>query len=62
MDTDDYMKNAEGLLNQPTYKIIPDDPTTRQKNKLINQLKNMKVEGYQYRSMQEDVPHWSRIT
>ena len=41
----DYIEKAEDLLNQPTYKLIPADPTTRQKNKLINLLKNIKTEG-----------------
>ena len=34
MDKEDYVKKAEDLLNQPTYKLIPADHTTRQKNKL----------------------------
>ena len=45
MNKKDYFKKAEDLLNQPTYKPIPVDPTTRQKNKLINLLKNIKAEG-----------------
>ena len=45
MDKDDNIKKAEDLLNQPTYKLIPADLTTRQKNKLIKLLKNIKVEG-----------------
>ena len=36
MDKDGYIKKAEDLLNQPTYELIPADPTTRQKPKLIN--------------------------
>ena len=44
MDKDDYIK-TEDLLNQPTYKIIPAAHTTRQKNKVINLLKNIKAEG-----------------
>ena len=45
MDKEDYIKKTEDLLNQPTYKLIPADPTTRQKNRLINLLKNIKAEG-----------------
>ena len=29
MNTEDYIKKAEDLLNQQTYKSIPTDPTTR---------------------------------
>ena len=35
MDTADYKKKAEDLLQQPTYQPIPTDPTTKYKNKLI---------------------------
>ena len=44
-DKADYIKKAEELLNKPTYKKIPEDPTDRQKTKLINLLKNIKAEG-----------------
>ena len=45
MDREGYIKKAEELLNQGTYKIIPTDPTTKQKNKLILLLKNINAEG-----------------
>ena len=45
MDIEEYIKKAEELLNQGTYKIIPTDPTTKQKHKLISLLKNIKAEG-----------------
>ena len=45
MNKEDYIKKAEDLLNQPTYKLISADPTNRQKTKLINLLKNIKAEG-----------------
>ena len=45
MDKADYTKNVEELLNKPTYKKIPEDPTSKQKNKLTNILKNIKTEG-----------------
>ena len=38
-------KNAEELLQQPTYQPIPTDPTSKYKNKLINMLKSIKAEG-----------------
>ena len=44
MDKEEYIKKAEELLNQEGYKIIPADPTNRQKNKLIQILKNIKAE------------------
>ena len=45
MDRDEYIKKAEELLSQPTYKTIPPDPTTKYKNKLITLLKTIKAEG-----------------
>ena len=45
MDSDEYVMKAEELLNQPTYKTIPANTTTKQKNKLITLLKNIKAEG-----------------
>ena len=43
IDREEYMKKAKELLNQPTYKVIPADPTTKQK--LITLVKNIKEEG-----------------
>ena len=45
LNKDDYIKKAEHLLNQPTYKRIPEDPTSKQKARLIKLLKNIKAEG-----------------
>ena len=45
MDREKYNKKAEELLNTRTYKKIPEDPTKKQKNKLISILKNIKAEG-----------------
>ena len=45
LDREEYIKKGEELLNQDSYKIIPADETTKQKNKLITLLKNFKVEG-----------------
>ena len=42
MDRQDYINKAKHLLNQPTYKAIPWDPTNTIKNKLINLLKRVK--------------------
>ena len=44
MDTAEYKKKAE-LLQQPTYRPIPTDPTSKYKNKLISMLKSIKAEG-----------------
>ena len=45
IDKANYSKKAEELLNTTTYKKIPEDPTSRQKNKLISILKNIKAKG-----------------
>ena len=45
LDREEYIKKAEELLKEKTYKIIPTDPTNRQKNKLIQILKKIKEEG-----------------
>ena len=41
----DYIERAEQLLNQPTYRKIQEDPTSKQKSKLIRILKKIKTEG-----------------
>ena len=45
MDKEDYVQKAKELLDQPTYKTISSDPTTKYKNKLVNLLKAIKAEG-----------------
>ena len=45
IDKADYIKKAEELLKEETYRKIPEDPTVKQKNKLINILRNIKTEG-----------------
>ena len=45
MNTEDYKKKVEELLNQNTYRAISSDPTMRLKNKLINMLKSIKAMG-----------------
>ena len=45
MDREEYIQKSEELLNQPNYKIIQTDPTTKFKNKLISILKSIKSEG-----------------
>ena len=42
MDRQDYINEANTLLNQNTYRSIPQDPTNTIKNKLINILKRVK--------------------
>ena len=45
MDKEEYIRKAEELLKEKAYKIIPTDPTNRQKNKLLQILKKIKGEG-----------------
>ena len=45
MDKEDYVQKAKELLDQPTYRTISSDPTTKYKNKLVNLLKAIKAEG-----------------
>ena len=45
IDKKEYIRKAEELLRQPTYKPIPTDPTNRYKNMLIILLKKIKTEG-----------------
>ena len=45
MEKKDYIQKAEELLNTSTYKKIPEYPTNKQKNKLVNILKRIKSEG-----------------
>ena len=45
MDREEYIQKSEELLNQPSYKILQADPTTKYKNKLISLLKSIKSEG-----------------
>ena len=45
LDTEDYIKKSEELLNQSTYKQLSSDPTTKLKNRLISILKSIKSEG-----------------
>ena len=45
MNRTDYITKSEELLNSSTYRKIPEDPTKKQKARLINILKNIKSEG-----------------
>ena len=45
LDKEEYTAKSEDLLNQPNYRILKTDPTTKHKNKLINLLKSIKAEG-----------------
>ena len=45
MDKEHFIRKAEELLRQPTYKSFPTDPTNKYKNKLISLLKTIKTEG-----------------
>ena len=42
---DDVQKTGELLGQHQTYRIIPVDPTTKQENRLITLLTNIKAEG-----------------
>ena len=44
MDKEDYVQKAKELLDQPTYRTITNDPTTKYKNRLVNLLKAIKTE------------------
>ena len=45
LNTEDYIKKAEDLLNQNTYRVLTADPTMRLKTKMINLLKTIKSKG-----------------
>ena len=45
LNTEDYIKKAEDLLNKNTYRVLTSDPTMRLKNKMINLLKSIKSKG-----------------
>ena len=45
MDRDDYHPKADALLQESTYRPIPNDPTNKYKTKLIALLKSIKAEG-----------------
>ena len=45
IDKAEYIKKAEDLLKEKTYKKVTEHPTVKQKNKLINILRNINTEG-----------------
>ena len=45
IDKQEYIKKAEDLLQESSYKKITDDPTAKLKNKLISILKKFKADG-----------------
>ena len=45
MDRDDYHRKADALLQESTYRPIPNDPTNKYQTKLIALLKSIKAEG-----------------
>ena len=45
LNKEDYIRKAEKLLNRHIYKKIPEDPTPKQKTRLIKLLKKIKAEG-----------------
>ena len=55
MDRQDYINKSNNLLNQPTCRAIPWDPTNTIKNKLISKFKRVKnqtgLDSVTYKSM-----------
>ena len=55
VDRQDYINKSNKLLNHPTYRAIPQDPTNTIENKLINILKRVKsqtgLDSVTYKSM-----------
>ena len=45
MDKEEYINKSQDLLKEDTYRVIPEDPTNKQKNRLILLLKKIKNEG-----------------
>ena len=45
MDKEDYINKSQDLLKEDTYRVITEDPTNKQKNRLILILKKIKNEG-----------------
>ena len=45
LDKEEYIQKAKQLLQQPNYKTLTADPTTKHKNKLIALLKTIKTQG-----------------
>ena len=45
LNKEDYINKAKHLLNQPTYKKMTEDPTSKQKARLIKLLRNIKAQG-----------------
>ena len=48
LDREEYIKKADELLSQSSYKKISTDPTNRYKSRLITLLKKIKTEGGMY--------------
>ena len=62
LNKEDYIRKAEHLLNQQTYRKIPEDPTSKQKARLIKLLKNIKAEGASMKRPTRECTPLSRIT
>ena len=45
LNKEDCIMKAKHLLNQPTYKKMTEDPTSKQKARLIKLLRNIKAQG-----------------
>ena len=63
MNTEDYKKKAEELLNQNTYRAITSDPTMKLKNKMISMLEVHQSKGRHVRRfIQKALPHRGWVT
>ena len=61
IDKANYIEKEGEMLNKETYKKIPEDPTGRQKNKLINILKNIKTKGVPQVQGHPNLMGWQRF-
>ena len=63
LDREEYIKKADELLCQSSYKKISTDPTNRYKSKLITLLKKIKTEGWNgWCYLQKALPYWGKST
>ena len=45
MDREEYINKVQELLSQPTYRLLPRDPTNKIKAQLITKLRRIKKEN-----------------
>ena len=61
MNKEEYVEKGEELLNQSTYRTIPNDPINKYKNELINLLRTINAEGGISDAVYEALPHKGRV-